>query len=116
MGTRVYTPLSRQRKCRPAFLIFDHLLISQRHSDYSGLPLLTAITSASGDEIHQLTRLRVYGSTSQVDGYTFPFIFINGGAATLSGSSFGAAVVRDTITQREIQLLEHTGICCLPFS
>jgi hypothetical protein len=80
-----------------------------RRSDYSGLPLMKAITSASDDEIHQLTHFWVYGSAS-VDGGTFPFLFINGGVATLSGSALGAAIVRDTITQREIQLLEHTSI------
>ena len=29
----------------------------------------------------------------------------------LSGSTTGAAVIRDTVTKREIQLLEHTGTC-----
>ena len=62
-----------------------------------------AVTSASEDEIHRLTRSWVYG------GDTFPFLFINGGAETLSGSELGAAIIRDVITQREIQLLEHTS-------
>jgi len=75
---------------------------------------LKAITSASEDEVHRLTRIWVYGSTSQADGGGFPFLFINGGAATLSGSAFGSAIVKDTITQREIQTLRHTGVyvCC----
>jgi hypothetical protein len=94
-------------------LITSTCQYNQRRSDYSGLPLLKAITSASEDEIHRLTRFWVYGSASQADGSTFPFLFINGGVATLSGSTVGAAVVRDTITQREIQRLEHTGIYCL---
>lgn len=64
-----------------------------------------AITSASENEIHRLTRSWVYG------GDTFPFLFVNGGAETLSGSELGAAILRDAITQREIQLLEHTGNC-----
>jgi hypothetical protein len=89
---------------------------NQRHSDYSGLPILKAITSASEDEIDRLTRFWIYGSAPRADGDTFPFLFINGGAATLSGSAIGAAMVRDAITQREIQLLEHTCICCFRFS
>lgn len=115
MEIRVCVPRSRQRKCKHKLLLFDHSLINRRLSDYSGLPVLKAITSASEDEIHRLTRFWVYGSTSQADGDTFPFLFINGGAATLSGSVLGAAIVRDTITQREIQLLGHTGICGLCF-
>ncbi|KAF9642055.1 hypothetical protein BDM02DRAFT_3133357 [Thelephora ganbajun] len=77
--------------------------------DYSGLPVLKAVTSASEDEIHHLTRFWVYESGSQADCGTFPFTFINGGAATLSGSALGTAVVRDSVTQREIQRLEHTA-------
>ena len=78
------------------------------HSDYSGLSFLKAITSASEDEI-QLTRVWVHGSGSEADEGAFPFLFINGGAATLSGLARGAAVVRDVVTHRNIQLLEHTG-------
>ena len=84
------------------------------YSDYSGLPLLKAITTANEDEIHQLTRFWIYGSASP-DGETYPFLFINGGAATLSSSGVGTAIIRDTVTQREIQLLKHTGIRCLAF-
>ena len=90
-------------------------LRDQRRSDYSGLPILKTITSASGEGIHQLTRFWVHGNTSQTDGDGFPFLFINGGAETLSGSTDGAAIVRDTVTQREIQSLDHTGICSLCF-
>ncbi|KAF9642840.1 hypothetical protein BDM02DRAFT_3132825 [Thelephora ganbajun] len=88
----------------------------QRHSDYSGLPLLKAITSASEDEIQRLTRFWVYGSASQADSDTFPFLFINGGVATLSGSASGVAMVKDTITQREMQLLDHTVVADRPIS
>lgn len=70
-----------------------------------------AIASASEDEIHRLTHSWVYGSSD-----TYPFLLINRGAATLSGSDFGAAILRDAITQREIQLLDHTGICGSYFS
>lgn len=94
---------------------FITLQRDQRCSDYSGLPLLEAITSASDEGTHRLTRFWVYGNAPQADGEELPFLFINGGAATLSASTFGAAIVRDTITQREIQLLEHTGICRLCF-
>lgn len=52
----------------------------------------------------------VYGNVSQTNDDCFPFLFINGGVATLSGSALGAAIVRDTVTQREMQFLEHTGI------
>ncbi|KAF9790741.1 hypothetical protein BJ322DRAFT_1104389 [Thelephora terrestris] len=78
--------------------------------DYSGLSLLKVITSANEEEIHRLTRVWVYGHASETDGGSFPFLFINGGAATLSGSSIGAAIIRDTVTHRENQLLEHTAI------
>ena len=84
-------------------------------SDYSGLPLLKAITSASEDEINWLTRVWVYDSPSKVDKNIFPFLFINGGAATLSGSPSGAAVVKDTVTQQIIQQLQHTGTRYLYF-
>jgi hypothetical protein len=78
--------------------------------DYSGLPLLKAITSANEEEIQRLTRVWVHGNASETGEGSFPFLFINGGAATLSGSTIGTATIRDTVTHREIQLLEHTGI------
>lgn len=66
----------------------------------------------SEDDVHRLTRCWVYGSATHADGdKALPFLFINGGIETLSGSELGAAIVRDAITQRETQLLEHTGIC-----
>ena len=71
---------------------------------------MTAIASANDSEIHQLARFWVYGRASEADGGTFPFVFINGGVATLSGCALGAAIIRDTVTQREIQRLEHTSI------
>ena len=77
--------------------------------------MLFRSTSAGEEEIHQLTRFWVYGNGSQADGDGFPFIFINGGTAALSGSALSAATVRDTVMQREIQLLEHTGIRRLRF-
>lgn len=81
----------------------------QRHRDYSGLPLLKVITSANEEEVHRLKRVWVYGNASETGGGNFPFLFINGGAATLSGSPFGIAIICDTITHRQIQLLEHAG-------
>ena len=89
--------------------------MNRRRSDYPCLPLLKAITSASEGELHRLTRFWVYGDGSQTDGGSFPFLFINGGAATLSGSTLSAVIVKDTITQRKIQLLNHTGIRRLYF-
>lgn len=86
------------------------LLCNRRRSDCSGLALLKAITSANDEEIHRLARFWVYSDEPQADGDEFPFLFINGGAATLSGSTLGAAIVRDTVTRRKIQILEHTGI------
>ena len=80
------------------------------------MPLLKAITSASEDEIHQLTRFWIYDCTSVVDEEISPFLFINQGVATLSGSMVSAAIVRDTVTHREIQVLKHTGTCCLQSS
>jgi hypothetical protein len=71
--------------------------------------LLKVITSANEEEIHGLARVWVYGNPSETGGGSFPFIFVNGGAATLSGSPFGVAIIRDTVTHREIQQLEHTG-------
>ena len=50
-----------------------------------------------------------------MDGDERPFLFINEGAAVLSTSAFGTAVIKDLITQREIQVLKHTGICYLLF-
>lgn len=85
-------------------------------SDHSGLPVLKALTSTSDNEIHRLARLWVYGDAHQVDSDRFSFLFIDGGAATLSSSALGHAVVRDAITRREIQLLEHTCICSPRFS
>jgi len=105
---RVCVPHPRQWKCECTLPAFDRLLISQRHSDYSGFPLLKAITSASGDETHQFTHFWIHGTPSPTDGKPLPFLFVNGGAATLSGSVAGAAVVRDSVIQREIQLLKHT--------
>lgn len=65
--------------------------------------------------MHQLSRVWVHGVGYEADGDVFPFLFVNGGAATLSASTHGAAILRDTITRREIQLLEHTGTCHLYF-
>ena len=70
---------------------------------------MKAIISASEEEIQRLTRIWVYGSGFQTDNDGFPFLFINGGAATLSGSALGIAMIKDTVTQREIQSLEHAG-------
>ena len=53
----------------------------------------------------------MYGVTFATDEDSFPFLFVNGGAAILSSSTAGIAVIRDAITQREIQLLEHAGNC-----
>jgi len=78
--------------------------------------LLKAITSASGEVVHRLSRVWIYGNTPQAGGDEFPFLFIDGGVATLSGSALGIAIIRDAITRREIQLLEHTGIYRLFFS
>lgn len=77
--------------------------------------MLKAITSVSDGGIHRCTRFWVHGNGPEAGGDEFPFLLIGGGAATLSGSTIGAATIRDTITQREIQLLEHTGTCRLLF-
>lgn len=115
-GTHACTLLSRQQECKDILLYTAICLRDQQYSDYSSLPIFKTITSASGEGIHQLTRFWVYDNVSQTDCDGFPFLLINGGGATLSGSMFGAAIVRDTITRREIQLLEHTGICrVVPF-
>lgn len=78
-------------------------------SDYSGFPLLRAISSESGQKFDGFSRFWIHGNSYQDDGDSFPFLFINGGARTLSGSTNGSAVIRDTVTQRQIQLLEHNG-------
>ena len=78
------------------------------NSDYTGLPVLKAITSASEEDDNHLTRCWIYGHDD-----SFPFLFINGGTATISGTALGAAVIRDAVTQREVQILKHTGICHL---
>jgi hypothetical protein len=49
------------------------------------------------------------------DSDEIPFLFINEGAATLLGSALGGAIIRDAVTRREVQLLEHRCICCLFF-
>ena len=79
-------------------------------SEYSGLPVLKAITSANEQAIHQLARCWIYSSEFQSDGDGYPFLFINDGAATLSTSAHGVAVIKDSITRRKIQLLNHSGI------
>ena len=84
-------------------------LIPPAHSDYSGLPLLRAISSENGQAIHGFARFWIHGNGHQDDEAGFPFLFINGGTKTLSGSTNGSAVIRDTVTQRQIQLLEHDG-------
>ena len=79
-------------------------------SEYSGLPVLKAITSANEQGIHQLARCWIYSSEFQSGGNEYPFLFINEGAATLSTSARGVAVIKDSITRRKIQLLNHSGI------
>ena len=66
---------------------------------------MKAITSASEEELHNLSRCWIYGHDD-----SFPFLFIHGGAATVSGTALGGAVIRDAVTQQEVQLLRHTGI------
>lgn len=80
------------------------------HRDYTGLPLLKAIASMRDEGVHQLTRCWIYGYSPK-----FPYIFINGGTATLSSTAVGTAIIRDTITQREIQSLKHTGFIIAGF-
>lgn len=58
----------------------------------------------------------MHGGVSQADSDDVHFLFINEGAATLSGSALGGTIIRDAITQREVQLLEHTCIFCPYFS
>ena len=60
--------------------------------------------------MHRLTRCWNHGSATHIGGDILPFLFINGGVETLSGSDLGVAIVRDAITQRETQLLEHSSI------
>ncbi|KAF9777820.1 hypothetical protein BJ322DRAFT_1025551 [Thelephora terrestris] len=88
----------------------------QKIADYSGLPLLKAIASASEQEIHKLNRCRIYGSEPQPDGEESQFLLINGGAATLSCVAPGVAIIKDLVTQRKIQELKHTVISgnCVP--
>lgn len=72
---------------------------------------MKAIASEGEDKINRLSRVWVHGSGYEVDDDTLPFLFINGGAATLSTSARGTAILRDTATRRKLQLLEHTGTC-----
>ena len=72
---------------------------------------MKAIAPASEDEINRLTRSWFYGYTSETGTDDLPFLFINEGAETLSGSEHGAAIIRDAVTCREIERLQHTGIC-----
>ena len=72
--------------------------------------MLKAITSANEEEINNLTHCWIYGNAFRPGEDAHPFLFINGGAATLSSTALGTAVIRDTVTQREIQQLKHTGI------
>ena len=91
------------------FLMFGPL-IQPNNREYSGLSLLRAITTANEQEVYQLARVWVHGIASGKGSDSLPFLFINGGAATVSGSALGVAVIRDTVTNREVQLLKHTGI------
>ena len=79
-------------------------------SDYSGLPVLKAITSASERGIHQLARCWIYSNEFQSGSDEYPFLFVNDGAATLSSSALGVAVIKDSVTRRKIQVLNHAGI------
>ncbi|KAF9644391.1 hypothetical protein BDM02DRAFT_3131799 [Thelephora ganbajun] len=99
---------------RTIALVFDeglnlHASFQMGKIDYSGLPLLKAIALENGQSIHGFSRFWIYGKSYQADGDGFPFLFIDGGARMLSGSATGSAVIRDTVTQRQIQLLEHDG-------
>jgi len=83
------------------------LSVQSADIDYSGLPILQAIASENGFTDQQLARFWVYDGTSTTDE-CLPYLFINGGTATLSGSMTGVAKIRDTVTKREIQSLEHS--------
>lgn len=80
------------------------------HSDCTDLPLLSALVSANEDGILQVKPFWVYGGASKTDYTDAPFLFINEGAATMSGSPLRGAIIRDLITQDELQLLEHPWI------
>ena len=57
----------------------------------------------------------IYGDEAipKVRDDAFPFLLINGGVAILSGSSSGAALIKDVVTRRTIQSLKHDGNPCL---
>lgn len=79
--------------------------------DYSGLSILRAVLSSDGEPIRGFGQFWIYGSggVPQVGGDTSPFLFINGGAATLSGALSGMASIEDVVTRRQIQSLKHEG-------
>lgn len=105
-----------------ASIILESILTSRLYSDYSGLPILRTALSSDEELTSGLWRFWIYGCESgpQVgDAHTHPFLFINGGAATLSTTSSGAALIKNGVTQRSTQLLEHEGnsiLTCRPQS
>ena len=103
------------QECMLAFVqIFDQKLTPGSHSDYSGLPVLKAVMSPKEELNGGLFRFWIYGSVTPGEEI-HPFLFINGGAATLSTPTPGVALIQDAVTQRQIQALEHGGnfIRCL---
>lgn len=81
------------------------------YSDYSGFPILCAAFS-SDESTSDLSRFWIdgCGSGPQVrdDTHAHPFLFINGGASTLS-TSLGTVSIKNAVTQRLTQSLGHDG-------
>lgn len=79
------------------------------YSDYSGFPILKTIISSNEELTTGFVRFWIFGNPSQAGGEVSPFLFINAGAATLSDSSTGFALIKDVVTQCQLQALEHDG-------
>ena len=79
--------------------------------DYSGFSILRAVLSPGEGPTSGFGQFWIYGSdvVHQRGGDASPFLLVNGGTATLSASPSGVALIKDVVTQRQIQSLKHDG-------
>ena len=81
----------------------------QTCSDCSGQELWKSIASGGTSVDYGLSRFWVHPYTTETELDPFPFLFIHSGSARLSGSEFGAALIKDASGELILQSLNCGG-------
>ena len=81
----------------------------QTHSDYSNQEFWKSIASDGASVDYGLSRFWIHPCTTGMEPEPFPFLFIHNGSARLSGSGFGAALIKDASSELMLQSLDNDG-------